>query len=110
MITAKSTIQDAMADDNLDWSHVTEGPLPVVWYDEDRDDPDAIIQAVERGTEFTYLGEKAYHHDTVAGLRFADPDWSFVCGYCEAEVPPTELRTHPDGIACPSCGSAEIGT
>ena len=48
----------------------TDGEI-IVWYDLGRDDPDALVQWVERYTRLSYQGERSPGHDNVAGLRFA---------------------------------------
>lgn len=73
--TTKDAIERAIAQANLNWSHTSDGDgdQVIVWYDEHRDDPDAIVQAVERRSNATYVGEKQYPHDDVTGLVF-EPD------------------------------------
>jgi hypothetical protein len=66
------SIEDALADAGLDYSHIAdeEAGAVVVWYDEGSGDPDAIVQAVERQSEATYVGDEQYPHDSVSGLMF----------------------------------------
>jgi hypothetical protein len=107
--TNAGAIKDALAANNLDWTDITGDLLSIVWYDPARDDPTAIVQAVERTTVLEYQGERACPHDTVVGLRFAHPDNTLFCGYCDDDIPATEVRVLPEAIQCPVCGSTALG-
>ena len=55
-------------------SHVTEDLDEleiIVWYELGRDDPNILVQRVQRLTSLSYQGERSCHQDNVAGLRFS---------------------------------------
>jgi len=74
-------VPDTPHSDRLD-SALREAPSPhlntesidgeiIVWYDLGRDDPDALVEYVERYTRLFYQGEKSPDGHNTAGLRFA---------------------------------------